>query len=109
MIIGEILLANDNVTVQLRGFTVISGPRIVNQMRLAWNEISINVFWELMNQVSSNFVTWNFDRLRASNANQIFSQHVSRGARYQFSKSTMSMSSENPRYIFMSIEIDRSR
>ena len=105
MRIGQTILSNENLTIEIRGFTIVSGPRICNRMRTAWNEIPINEFWRLMSQVNLNFVASN---LQASNANRIFSAHAARGARYQFSKTTITMCSDNPRYIFMSIEIERS-
>ena len=113
MRIGEATLTNRNYTVQITGFTAVRGIRITNRMRAAWERIPLEAFWSLMQQMSANFVSnhesgiWNPDHLQTSNANRIFCRHSGRGSRHQFRRTTLSMCSENPRYIFMSIEIDR--
>ena len=108
MRIGQITLSSENLTIDISAFTCIDGPRITNRMRQAWNEIPVEHFWDLMRRVSENFVNWNANHLRSTCANRIFTRHAARGSRHQFCRTTMTLSSENPRYIFMSIEIDRT-
>ena len=109
MRIGEVTLTNRNLTIEIRGFSVELGPRIILRLRNAWEAIPLNAFWDLIREISQNFVSWSNLHLQTSSANRIFSQEAGRGFRHQFISSTVTLSSENPQFIFLSIEIDRSR
>lgn len=108
MIIGEVTLRNPRFSIEIRAFTIISGQRILNRMITAWESIPQEALYQLMIEISHN-LNWSAIQLRDSIANQIFVRNCGRGNRHEFCSTTVTLSSRNPNFVFLSIEIDRSR